>query len=133
MPESIEGRSRELLQEPNFCQVATIRKDGTPHVVPTWIDVDGELVVLNTASGRFWERNLQRDPRVTLTINNRENPYEYVTIRGTVAEKTAEGADDHIDRMAKKYLGQDTYPMRQAGEQRVMVKITPEKVTHRGQ
>jgi PPOX class probable F420-dependent enzyme len=128
----IEGRSRELLEQPNFCFVATVRADGTPHVAPVWVDVDGDEVVLNTAKGRLWPRNLERDPRVTLTIADRDNPYEYVSIRGRLASETTEGADDHINAMAKKYLGQDEYPFRQPGEERIIIRITPEKVHHNG-
>lgn len=129
---AIEGRSRELLKEPNFCFVATLRRDGTPHVALVWVDVDGDQVVLNSAKGRAWPTNLARDPRVTLAVANRENQYEYVSIRGRVAEETTDGADAHIDEMAKKYLGQDTYPFRQEGEERIIVRIEPERVNHYG-
>ncbi|MBB4664093.1 PPOX class F420-dependent oxidoreductase [Conexibacter arvalis] len=128
----LEGRSRELLEEPNFCYVATLRRDGTPHVAPVWVDVEGDTVVLNSAKGRVWPANLRRDPRVTLTIANRENQYEYVSIRGRLAEETTDGADAHIDAMAKKYLGQDEYPFRQPGEERIIVRIEPERVNYRG-
>lgn len=134
MAETIDGRSRELLEAPNFCHVATLRKDGTPFVVPVWVDVDEDShVVLNSAEGRAWPANLRRDPRVTLTVSNQENPYEYVTIRGRLAEATHEDADEHIDRMAQKYIGQETYPFRQPGEVRVKFLIEAEKVSHRAQ
>ncbi len=133
MGQCIEGRSRDLLEAPNFCHVATVRKDGTPYVVPTWVDVDGDRVVLNTADGRLWPKNLRRDPRVTLTVSPTDNPYEYLTIRGRVAEETKDGAEEHIDKMAQKYLGQDTYPYRQPGEERVMFRIEPEDVRHQAQ
>ncbi len=84
--------------------------------------------VLNTAEGRAWPRNLERDPRVTLTIQNMENPYEYLEIRGKVAERTTEGADEHIDAMAKKYMGVEEYPLRQPGEQRLIIRVDPERV-----
>lgn len=132
MAQEITGRDRELLEQPNFCQVATIRRDGTPHVTPTWVDLDGDLVVLNTAEGRAWPRNLRRDPRVTLTIADRDNPYEYVSIRGRVVDETHEGADEHIDKMAMKYLGQDKYPYRAPDEQRVIFKIEPERLHRNG-
>lgn len=132
MGSQLEGRSRELLQEPNFCFVATLRADGTPHVAPVWVDVDGDTVVLNSAKGRAWPTNLERDGRVTLTVPNRDNQYEYVSIRGRLAEQTTDGADAHIDAMAKKYLGQDEYPFRQPGEERVILRIEPEKVRYNG-
>ena len=111
MSATIEGRSEELLKAKNFAVVSTIRPDGSIHAAPVWVDLQDGRPVLNTAEGRAWPRNLERDPRVTLTVQNMENPYEYVTIRGRVAEQTREGADEHIDALAKKYLGQDTYPL----------------------
>lgn len=128
MSTELEGRAEELLKAKNFCQVATLRPDGAVHVAPVWVDVQAGRPVLNTAEGRVWPRNLERDPRVTLTVQNMENPYEYVTIRGRVAERTTEGADRHIDEMAMKYLGQGSYPYRQPGEQRIVLRIEPEFV-----
>jgi PPOX class probable F420-dependent enzyme len=128
MSQAIEGRSEELLKGKNFVVVSTLRADGTIHAAPAWVDVQDGRPVVNTAEGRAWPTNLQRDPRVTLTVQNLENPYEYVTIRGRVAERTSEGADEHINALAKKYLGQDSYPYRQPGEQRVILRIEPEHV-----
>lgn len=128
MSSSVDGRAAELLNDKNFCVVSTLRSDGSVHAVPVWVDLQDGLPTLNTAEGRAWPRNLERDPRVTLTVQNLENPYEYVAIRGRVAERTHEGADAHIDALAKKYLGQDSYPYRQPGEQRVIVRVTPEFV-----
>ncbi len=128
MSQAIEGRAEELLKGKNFAVVSTIRPDGSIHAAPTWVDVQDGRPVLNTAEGRTWPRNLQRDPRVTLTVQNMENPYEYVTIRGRVAQRTTEGADEHIDALAMKYMGQESYPLRQPGEQRVIVRIDPEHV-----
>lgn len=128
MSQAIEGRAEELLKGKNFVVVSTIRRDGTIHAAPAWVDVQDGRPVVNSAEGRAWPTNLKRDPRVTLTVQNLENPYEYVAIRGRVAEQTTEGADEHIDALAKKYLGQDTYPYRQPGEQRVIVRIEPEHV-----
>jgi PPOX class probable F420-dependent enzyme len=128
MSQAIEGRSEELLKGKNFVVVSTLRADGTIHAAPAWVDVQDGRPVVNTAEGRAWPTNLQRDPRVTLTVQNLENPYEYVTIRGRVAERTSEGADEHIDALAKKYLGQDSYPYRQPGEQRVILRIEPEHI-----
>jgi PPOX class probable F420-dependent enzyme len=132
MAESIEGRARELLEAPNFCQVGSIRRDGSPAVVPTWVDVEDDLVVLNTAEGRAWPQNVRRDPRVNLTVQNQENPYEFVSIRGRVVEDTREGADEHIDRMAMKYLGEETYPFRSEGEVRVILRVEAEAINHFG-
>jgi PPOX class probable F420-dependent enzyme len=128
MSSTIEGRAEELLKAKNFCIVSTLRTDGSVHAAPTWIDVQDGRPVLNTAEGRAWPRNLERDPRVTLTVQNMGNPYEYVAIRGRVEERTTEGADEHIDALAMKYMGQESYPFRQPGEQRVIVRIDPEHV-----
>ncbi len=128
MSPSIDGRAEELLQAKNFCTVSTIREDGSVHAAPTWVDIRDGLPAVNSAEGRAWPRNLERDPRVTLTIQSMENPYEYLSIRGRVAERTHDGADEHIDALAKKYLDKDSYPFRQPGEQRVIIKIEPEYV-----
>jgi PPOX class probable F420-dependent enzyme len=132
MAETIEGRVRDLLEAPNFSMTATIRKDGTPHVVPTWVDVDDDHVVLNTAEGRAWPTNLRRDNRITITVPDKDNPYEYVEIRGHVAGESTDNEYEHADKLAKKYLGEDTYPFKQPGEQRVMFRIEPEWVKHYG-
>jgi PPOX class probable F420-dependent enzyme len=116
------------LEGKNFGQVATLRADGSVALAPVWVDVEDGLPTINTAEGRAWPRHLERDPRVTLSVQNMDNPYEYVTIRGRVAERTHEGADEHIDKLAKKYLGQDTYPYRRPGEQRVIIRMAPEAV-----
>ncbi|MCW3027909.1 MAG: class putative F420-dependent enzyme [Solirubrobacterales bacterium] len=128
MSTRIEGRAEELLKAKNFAHVGTLRADGSVQVAPTWVDVQDGRPVVNTAEGRAWPRNLERDPRITLEVQNMENPYEYVEIRGRVAERTHEGADEHIDALAKKYLGVDVYPYRQPGEQRVIIRVEPEYV-----
>lgn len=132
MADRIEGRAEELLKAKNFCHVSTLRSDGSVHTAPVWVDVQDGLPVLNTAEGRAWPKNLERDPRVTLTIQNLENPYEYLEIRGRVAERTHEGADEHIDALAKKYMGVEEYPLRQPGEQRVIIRVEPEHTAVRG-
>ena len=132
MASKIEGRARELLEQPNFVAVATNRENGSPDVKVVWADVQDDHVVLNSAEGRKWPERLRRDPRVTVTVVNHENPYEYAVIRGRLAEDTHEGADENIDQLAKKYLGKDEYPFRQPGEQRVMFRIEPEHVTVHG-
>jgi PPOX class probable F420-dependent enzyme len=133
MAERIEGRVRELLEGPNFAAVATVRPDGAPAVNVIWVDVDEDgRVVLNSAEGRRWPQNLRRDPRATVTVVNRENPYEYAQIRGRLSDENHEDADENIDRLARKYLGEDTYPFRRPGEQRVMLRIEPEHVLLHG-
>jgi PPOX class probable F420-dependent enzyme len=132
LSEPIDARSQELLEAANYAQVATIRRDGSPHVTPVWVDMRDGMVWLNSAEGRAWPANLKRDPRVALNVQNLENPQEFVEIRGLVSQITRDGADEHIDSLAKKYLGEDTYPYRQPGEQRVIIKILPEWARHQG-
>jgi PPOX class probable F420-dependent enzyme len=124
----IPSSHADLFRKPAFANLATLNKDGSPQVTPVWVDFDGSHVLVNTAKGRIKHRNLQRDPRVALSISDPENPYRYVSLRGRVSEMTEKGADDHIDRMAKKYLNKDKYPLRAAGETRVLLRITPDKV-----
>ncbi|HUN79442.1 MAG TPA: PPOX class F420-dependent oxidoreductase [Solirubrobacteraceae bacterium] len=128
MSTKVEGRAAELLRAKNFCTVSTLRADGSVQAAPVWVDLQDGMPTLNTAEGRAWPGNLQRDPRVTLTVQNMENPYEYVSIRGRVAERTHDGADEHIDALADKYLGKPQYPYRQPGEQRVIIRVAPEHV-----
>jgi PPOX class probable F420-dependent enzyme len=102
--------------------------DGSPQVTPVWVDLDGNTVIINTAKGRLKDRNMKRDPRVALAVSDPANPYRYVQVRGRVSDISENGGDAHIDKMAKKYLNQDSYPYRQAGEVRVVYRITPEHV-----
>jgi len=101
-------------------------------VTPTWVDVDGHIVVINTADGRDWPANVRRDPRVNLTVMNQENPYEFVSIKARMIEETTDGADEHIDRLAMKYLGEEKYPFRSEGEVRLIFRFEPEQVAHFG-
>jgi PPOX class probable F420-dependent enzyme len=112
----------------NFASIATLMPDGSPQVSITWIDSDEKYLIINTAEGRVKTYNMRRNPRVALTIVSSENPYQQVMIRGRVVEMTHEGADKHIDSLAKKYLGVDKYPHRAPGEQRVIAKIIPDHI-----
>ena len=123
---------QKLFTEPNFGHIATVMPDGSPQVTPVWVDTDGTHIIFNTAEGRQKTRNLHRGGRVAISITDRNNPYTFATVRGRVVEMTHEGADEHIDKMAKKYLGQDRYPYRRPEEQRVIVKILPEHVSGQG-
>ena len=115
----------DLFQKKAFASLATLMPDGQPQVTPVWCDYDGERVLVNSARGRQKDRNLERDPRLSLAILDPENPYRYLEVRGRVVEISEAGADAHINRMAKKYLGVDEYPYRQPGEVRVLYKIEP--------
>ncbi len=126
----LTGRARELLAEPNYATLSTLRKDGTIHNVVVWVDVDDAgNVTANTAEGRVWRKNITRNPTVTVTAYQKDNPYEFVSVTGTVVEDTHDGADEHIDALAKKYLGVDSYPYRSEEEVRVRFTIKPEKVS----
>ena len=122
----------DLFQKKAFGHLGTLMPDGSPQVTPIWIDYDGTHVLLNTAAGRQKDRNLQRDGRVSLSILDPDNAYRYLEVRGTVVERTTDGARDHIDKMAKKYIGQDKYPWGQPGEVRVIFKVRPEHTTKMG-
>jgi PPOX class probable F420-dependent enzyme len=117
-----------LTSKPAFANLATLNVDGSPQVTPVWVDFDGTNVIINTAKGRLKAKNLEREPRVALSIADPENPYRYLGIQGRVVEMTEAGGDAHIDKMAKKYMGKDSYPYRTPEEKRVIVKIAPEKV-----
>jgi PPOX class probable F420-dependent enzyme len=119
----------DLFKKKAFANLATLMPDGQPQVTPVWVDYDGQYVLINTAEGRQKDKNLKRDGRVALSIMDPDNPYRYLEIRGRVTERTREGADAHIDAMAKKYLGQDKYPFRRQGEVRVIFKVQPEHTT----
>jgi PPOX class probable F420-dependent enzyme len=126
----IPAAAQHLLGGHNFAHVATVMEDGSPQVSPVWIDFEDGLVIFNTAEGRLKPKNLRRDPRVAISVTNPENPYESLLIRGRAVELTHEGADEHIDALAKRYMGVDEYPLRQPGEERVIVKVEPERVQH---
>jgi PPOX class probable F420-dependent enzyme len=117
-----------LFHDKNFGFLATIMDDGSPQVTPVWVDIDGDNIILNTAEGRLKHKNISRDPRVAVSVADHSNPYKMVTVQGTVVEQTTKGADEHIDKMAKKYLGLDKYPGRTPGEKRIILKIKPESV-----
>ncbi len=128
MPAKIPEAFRDLLTTPSFAALATLNADGSPQVSPVWFDTEGENLVVNSARGRVKDKNLRRDSRVALSIQDPANPYRYLGLQGRVVGITEEGADAHIDRMAKKYLGKDKYPFRQPGEVRVLYKIAIERV-----
>ena len=122
----IPPKYADIVHKRVFASLATLMPDGQPQVTPVWIDSDNGHLLVNTAKGRQKHRNVQRDPRVAVTLVDPDNPYRYVEIRGRVVEMTEKGATEHIDKMAKKYLGKDKYPFAQPGEQRILLKIAPE-------
>ncbi len=106
--------------------------DGSPQVTPVWVDYDGSHIRVNTAKGRVKDKNMRRNKKVALAITDPENPYRHIAVQGVVDGITEQGADAHIDSLAKKYLGKDKYPFRQPGEERVIYKIRPEKIATMG-
>src|SRR5581483_8284703 len=132
MSNPIPEKFRDLFEKKAFGQLATIMKDGTPQVTPVWCDFDGQYVRVNSALGRVKDKNLRRNPNVAISLQDPDNPYRYVAVRGKVEEITQDGADAHIDSLAKKYLGQDKYPFRQPNEVRVIYKILPNRVSSMG-
>ena len=125
---TLTEKQADLFRGKNWATVVTLREDGSPHATPVWIDTDGTNVIFNTVVGRAKERHLRRDPRVAVTVLPAEDQQSgYVSVTGT-AEITADGAMDHIDKLAHKYLGVDEYPYSQPGDQRVIVTVTPDKI-----
>jgi len=129
MLSTIPDKYRDLFDKRAFGQFATLMKDGTPQVTPVWCDFDGKHVRVNSAVGRIKDKNVRRNPNVAISLQDPENPYRYLTVRGTVEEITQDGADAHIDQLAKKYLGKDKYPYRHPSEVRVIYKIRPDRVS----
>ena len=120
---SIPDKFFDLFQKRAFANLATLMPDGSPQVTPVWIDFDGVHILVNSAEGRQKDRNMNRDRRVALSILDPDNPYRYVQVRGKVVDITLEGAEEHIDKMAEKYLDKEKYPYRRKGERRVLYKI----------
>ena len=127
MSSSFPEKYRDLFEKKTFAAFSTLMPDGTPQTTPVWVDYQGGEIWVNSAVGRQKDKTVRRDPRVAIALIDPDNPYRYVEVRGRVREITQDGADAHIDRMAKKYLGQDKYPYRQPDEERVLYKIGIEK------
>jgi PPOX class probable F420-dependent enzyme len=118
----------KLLEGKNFAFVATLMKDGSSQITPTWVDLEDGKILVNTADGRLKQKNMSRDDRIATSVADQNNSYHMVTVRGRVVEQTKEGADEHIDKLAKKYLGVDKYPLRSPTEKRIIIKIKPERI-----
>jgi PPOX class probable F420-dependent enzyme len=125
----------KLFEGKNFAFIATLMKDGSPQVTPTWIDIDknSNTILINTAKGRIKHRNISRDPRVAVSAIDFSNPYDMVTVRGRVVQQIdGKDADEHIDKLAKKYLDKEKFPGRRPGEERVLLRIKPDLVARMG-
>ena len=127
MTTTLSDKAKALVKRPIIANVATVDTEGRPQLTPIWIDLEGEDLVFNTAKGRVKFANLETNPAVAVSVVDPDDPYNVVVVRGTV-EMTEDGADDHIDSLAKKYLGVDSYPMRRPGEVRVKCTVRPQKV-----
>ncbi|HKU42780.1 MAG TPA: PPOX class F420-dependent oxidoreductase [Polyangiales bacterium] len=125
----IDDAWKAVLRQPVFAHLSTLMPDGSPQTSPVWIDIDGDTLVINSAQGRVKDKNMRRDPRVAISLTDPQNPYKALAIRGRVKDITTQGADAHIDSMAKKYLGKDSYPFRQPGEVRVIYRIEPQSIS----
>lgn len=132
MSQVIPDNYADLLDKPAFGNLGTLMKDGSPQVTPVWVDYDGKHVRINSAKGRVKDRNIRRDPRVSISLQDPANPYRYLEIRGRVVEITENGADDHINKLSQKYLGKPVYPFRRPGEVRVLYKIEPQRISSMG-
>lgn len=132
MAEKIPEAFKDLFGKVAYASIATVMPDGTPQVTPVWFDYDGNYLRVNSAKGRVKDKNMRRNKNVALSIQDPDNAYRYLAVRGKVDDITEEGADAHIDSLAKKYLGKDKYPFRGPGEVRVIYKIRPEKVSTMG-
>lgn len=129
---TIPSSHADLLTKPNFAHVATHNPDGSIQVSPVWIDFDGTYVIINTAEGRAKTRNMDGNLQVSLSVHDQENPYRYLQVRGHVAERTNEGAEEHIDFLAKKYTGADVYGDHSPERRRVIFKVAVDKTQTMG-
>ncbi len=132
MAVTIPEKYRDLFDKRAFASLGTLMPDGSPQVTPVWVDIDDGHLLFNSARGRQKDKNVRRDPRVTLTLIDPDNPYRYLEVRGRVVDITEKGAAQHIDKLAKKYLGVDKYPYAQPGEVRVLYRIEPQHVHGNG-
>ena len=124
IPESHAG----ILDTKALLYLGTQNKDGSPQVSPVWFGTNGDIIEVNSAKGRLKDLNMRARPKVSMAIVDPENAYKWVGIQGTVVEITENGAEEHIDALANKYLGVDSYPNRQAGQVRVIYRIRADKV-----
>ena len=132
MAATIPDQYKDIAQKVAYAHLATLMADGRPQVTPVWFDLDGDHFRVNSAKGRVKDKNMRRNKEVALSIQDPDNAYRYLAIQGEVDEITEDGADVHIDALAKHYLGKDKYPFRAAGEVRVIYKIRPGKISTMG-
>jgi PPOX class probable F420-dependent enzyme len=119
---------RHLFQFRNLAFVATLSKDGSPHVTPVWAEMVNDLILINTFETSAKNKHITNDRRIALSIVEQNNPFNMVSIKGKVIEQTTKGADEHLKRLAKKYLGIGKYYYRKPNHKRIIIKIQPEKI-----
>ncbi len=117
-----------LFQGRNLAFISTLSKDGSPHITPVWADTEGDLILINTFETSAKNKNITKDPRIAIAVVENNNPYNMVSIKGIVVEQTTEGADEHLKKLAKRYLGIGKYYYRKPNHRRIILKIKPEKV-----
>jgi PPOX class probable F420-dependent enzyme len=132
MADALSEKARALIARPVLASLATLNPDGSPQITPLWVDLDGDDVVFNTSQSRKKARNLERDGRVAVTVIDPDDQYNVVAFQGTVTDVTTDGADAHIDALAKKYLGVDSYPMRSDDEVRIRVTVRTDHIVMGG-
>lgn len=132
MKSDIPEKFHDLFEKKSFAHLATAMADGSSQVTPVWCDFDGEHVLINSAKGRLKDRNIRRDPRVSLSICDPDNGYRYVELRGEVVDIVEEGAVEHIDKLAKRYMDKDRYPFHNDDDVRVIYKIAARKASAMG-
>jgi PPOX class probable F420-dependent enzyme len=120
---------KQLIEDKSYANIATLMPDGSPHVAMTWVDHEGDLVLINTVEGSQKYRNAKRNPKVAVDICDPANSFRVAMIRGRVSEITLDGAEDHVDKLAKKYMNLEKYPMHAPDRKRVLIKIEPMHVT----
>lgn len=127
---SIPDEAKHLFENKDFAHVATLNADGWPQVSAVWIAADGDRIAINTVRGLLKARNIERDGRIGISIVAADNPYENLLIKGKVVEITTDGADEHIDQLTQRYMEEDTYPLREPGEERVIAWVEPQRVKY---
>lgn len=123
---------RDILEKKGFAHVATIGPHGEPQSNPVWFDWDGRELRFSQTKTRQKVRNLRRDPRISVSITDPENPYRYLELRGRVVGMDEDPDNEFIDAMAKRYIDQDRYPWHQPGDERIVVRVAPEHTTRMG-
>ena len=132
MSDVIPRKYLDLFDKKAFGHLATIMPDGRPQVTLVWVDYDGRHVRFNSARGRVKDKSVRRDPRVSISIQDPDNPYRYFEVRGRVVEITENSADEHANKLSQKYVGKPVYTKRSPDEVRVLYKVEPQHVTSMG-